>query len=94
MVMGSGTWVCTTSNVPFPHERVGDVRVGAAGGATCGTAADCSYAGVCADGKCICDPAWTGAKCEALDLRPAKPNGGFNAAVAYGQCDDVRNCSS
>jgi hypothetical protein len=67
---------------------------GTSGGAACGTAADCSHAGVCTDGKCECDMAWTGPSCEVLDLRPAKPTGGFNAAVAYGECADVRTCKS
>ena len=66
---------------------------GTSGGA-CGTTADCSHAGVCTDGKCECDMAWTGPSCEVLDLRPAKPTGGFNAAVAYGQCADARTCKS
>ncbi|EGR47125.1 uncharacterized protein TRIREDRAFT_109392 [Trichoderma reesei QM6a] len=40
---------------------------------------DCSLNGVCSrTGACKCDPAWTGDDCGALDVRPAKRNGGYN----------------
>ena len=94
MVCAVVSSVCTIGTTALPHQYVRDASIGAADSESCGTAADCSYAGVCADGKCECDQAWTGARCDILDLRPAKPNGGFNAAVGYGQCEDVRNCSS
>ncbi|XP_065198016.1 uncharacterized protein LOC135829549 [Sycon ciliatum] len=37
---------------------------------TCSTLEDCSAAGECVDGKCKCDPGWTGESCGRLDLSP------------------------
>eukprot|EP01079_Euglenida_sp_SAG-EU17-18_P000983 gene983-2602_t len=41
------------------------------GGAPCKRDADCQLNGMCTDGSCKCDPAWKGANCSTLDLRPA-----------------------
>jgi hypothetical protein len=46
------------------------------GGGICTTALDCQLAGECKDGKCSCDPGWTGGLCSMLDLAPLKPGSG------------------
>eukprot|EP00041_Stephanoeca_diplocostata_P005948 m.71682 g.71682 ORF g.71682 m.71682 type:complete len:549 (+) comp16090_c0_seq1:181-1827(+) len=38
--------------------------------AACSHDLDCSLNGVCAHGKCVCDPGWTGSCCGQLDLTP------------------------
>eukprot|EP00898_Chlorokybus_atmophyticus_P003726 jgi/Chlat1/4354/Chrsp29S04505 len=38
------------------------------GGGPCADDWDCSLGGVCNDGKCVCDPTWTGASCATLHL--------------------------
>eukprot|EP01079_Euglenida_sp_SAG-EU17-18_P008757 gene8757-30_t len=42
------------------------------GGGSCTTSAECAFAGVCTDGACVCDPAWTGPQCRQLHLLPAR----------------------
>jgi hypothetical protein len=49
----------------------------AGGGAPCKTALDCQLNGVCAAGRCVCDPAWKTANCSVLNLLPAKPGQGY-----------------
>ena len=44
----------------------------AAAAAGCATAADCGLAGVCAAGRCRCDPWASGPRCTQLNARPAK----------------------
>ena len=43
-----------------------------AAAAGCATAADCGLAGVCAAGRCRCDPWASGPRCTQLNARPAK----------------------
>ena len=50
----------------------------AGGGAPCKTALDCQLNGVCAAGRCVCDPTtWKTANCSVLNLLPAKPGQGY-----------------
>ena len=42
------------------------------GGAPCSTAIDCELLGTCVQGKCSCDPGWTGRTCGTLRLLPAR----------------------
>ena len=51
--------------------------------ATASSSPLCSLNGDVVDGKCICDPQWSGADCEQLVLLPAAPTNGFNLA---GKC--------
>ena len=51
----------------------------ATGGAPCTTGLDCQLNGVCADSKCVCDAAFTGANCSALALLPATRGAGYGA---------------
>lgn len=41
------------------------------GGAPCDTESDCSLSGLCANSVCVCDPWWTGARCDLLNLQNA-----------------------
>jgi hypothetical protein len=45
--------------------------------AGCATSADCNMNGLCTGGACRCDPWWSGPRCSALRLGPAKPNSGY-----------------
>mgnify|MGYP002631874311 CR=1 FL=1 len=45
--------------------------------AGCVTSADCNMNGLCTGGACRCDPWWSGPRCSALRLGPAKPNSGY-----------------
>jgi hypothetical protein len=38
---------------------------------------DCSLAGSCTGGACVCDPWTTGTNCSVLNLAPADPNNGL-----------------
>ena len=45
---------------------------------------DCALNGFCHNGKCICDPGWTGARCNFLDLLPpnrSEPHGYYNGSM-------------
>ena len=45
---------------------------------------DCALNGFCQNGKCVCDPGWTGAKCNFLDLLPpnrSEPHGYYNGSM-------------
>eukprot|EP00664_Eupelagonemidae_sp_cell27_P007070 gene7070-7400_t len=44
----------------------------------CSNGFDCSLAGDCVDGRCRCDPAFTGPTCAALNLLPARRDAGYN----------------
>ncbi len=46
--------------------------------ATCKTDEDCSLNGVCRDGACDCDPAWTESDCGMLALLPAAQKASFH----------------
>jgi hypothetical protein len=43
----------------------------------CRNNADCQLNGACVNGACKCDPAWTGARCQRLNLLPASINAGL-----------------
>jgi hypothetical protein len=47
------------------------------GGAKCVTDWNCSLGGSCLDGKCVCDPWFTGLNCTYLNLQRAKPDAGL-----------------
>ena len=56
------------------------------GGGNCSSDRDCSMTGSCTDGRCLCDPAWTGPNCEHLHLLPASrqalyPEGGHPTSL-------------
>eukprot|EP01063_Lacrimia_lanifica_P031955 TRINITY_DN537_c0_g2_i1.p1 TRINITY_DN537_c0_g2~~TRINITY_DN537_c0_g2_i1.p1 ORF type:complete len:386 (+),score=102.07 TRINITY_DN537_c0_g2_i1:43-1200(+) len=40
------------------------------GAGACQTVSDCNNAGRCYNGKCLCDPTWTGETCDALNQLP------------------------
>jgi hypothetical protein len=44
----------------------------------CSTDEDCSLLGVCASGRCLCDPGWSGADCGQLSLLPVRHGTGYN----------------
>ena len=46
----------------------------------CLSDSDCSLLGECNQGKCICDPGWTGEKCGQVDLLPTPRDGGYRNA--------------
>lgn len=51
----------------------------------CATARDCAYNGICnAASTCVCDPAWTGPRCETLRLAPARKDGGYRSPHSGG----------
>lgn len=56
----------------------------------CRTNMDCSLNGQCdaTSGSCSCEPQWAGHRCDALQLRPAKPDNGYQGV------DDGANTSS
>lgn len=54
----------------------------------CRDNADCSMNGQCSNGACKCDPAWSGLRCEQLNLVPAKRGAGYRGV------DNGRNTSS
>ena len=43
----------------------------------CRTDDDCSLNGKCSSGKCTCRPAWTGLRCESLNLLPPMRKSGY-----------------
>ena len=49
-------------------------------GAPCKNNGDCQLNGACIDGKCDCDPAWTGSRCQRLNLLPASIDAGLQDA--------------
>lgn len=51
----------------------------AIGGASsdCTSADDCSLNGICANGRCVCDPEWLGPRCEWLNLLPTHRDHGY-----------------
>ena len=57
----------TGSSPPSPGSAV------EAGGPACASDLDCHLNGRCAGGICVCDTAWVGSTCGALDLRPVEP---------------------
>ena len=56
----------------FPH-----------GGALCTTDWNCSLGGVCENGKCTCDPWFTGANCTFLNVVDAEKDWGFQVPGSY-----------
>jgi hypothetical protein len=46
---------------------------------TCASDHDCSLAGACTAGTCVCDAGWTGTHCSTLSLEPAEPGSGIDA---------------
>ena len=50
----------------------------------CRSVADCSYNGDCDGGLCHCDAAWRGARCESLNLLPARVGAGLNTTGSHG----------
>jgi hypothetical protein len=47
----------------------------------CKDNADCQLNGACLNGACKCDPAWTGERCQRLDLLPASIDAGLQDPV-------------
>ena len=45
---------------------------------SCTSAVDCSLAGVCVAGACVCDKTWSGSSCAALNLLPANRSEGMH----------------
>eukprot|EP00927_Polykrikos_kofoidii_P066433 TRINITY_DN62032_c0_g1_i1.p1 TRINITY_DN62032_c0_g1~~TRINITY_DN62032_c0_g1_i1.p1 ORF type:complete len:441 (-),score=46.04 TRINITY_DN62032_c0_g1_i1:138-1460(-) len=45
--------------------------------ATCESDIDCSLNGICNDGRCTCDVAWGGDRCQFLELMPAAKENGY-----------------
>lgn len=54
----------------------------------CASDADCSLLGLCdkADGRCVCDPGWTGDDCGQADLLPYRDGDGYinKSAASWG----------
>ena len=51
------------------------------GGAPCADEVDCSYGGVCnTSAVCDCDAAWTGPRCDLLNLQRASPHNGLQVS--------------
>lgn len=49
-----------------------------------GSEADCVLNGICKGGQCVCDPGWTGDRCNQLNLKPPdrlKPHGYYNGSM-------------
>merc|ERR1719329_1427243 len=44
---------------------------------TCVSDADCSRNGLCTDGSCVCDAAWTGQTCETFNIIPGDKHCGY-----------------
>ena len=67
------TWTCHSFAPPPP------LPPPPYGGGACADSWDCSLAGECVSGKCVCDPQYTGSLCAVLRLRRARLGNGMQA---------------
>ena len=54
------------------------------GGAPCHDEADCSLAGKCVKGFCVCDIAWIGSSCQRLNVLRASSDSRFQEHASFG----------
>ena len=71
-----GAW-CSAKSAPGCRENNHFSGRKPPAAANCSSGADCSRNGVCAGGRCECDPAWQGATCGQLALLPLQNNSGI-----------------